>query len=163
LVYGFIFNPGLAVVGSAASPNQIQDALLNYDISIVGGTASTNRISSIHLFETAAASGSGVASVSENDIGCTTPTTCSTFIVNVSTINPPGQHQDILGLNLISLHVTKDINVTSGNTVGGFATISGVRDSVDQTSSVPEPASASCVLFGGGLMVAAIALRRRRV
>lgn len=151
-VFGFIFNPAFSVSGTT---NQTLDGLLNYDITCVTGDGCIN---SIHLFEVATASGGGVASVSETDLGCVAVGNCSFINDAVSTSGTVGLHNDVLGLRLISLHVNKDINVTTGNVAGGFATISAVRDSVDQ---IPEPATYS-YLLGGGLLLFLGGLRRRK-
>jgi hypothetical protein len=62
----------------------------------------------------------------------------------------------------ISLHVFKDINVTS-TTADSFAFLSNVRDAVDETgvvSPVPEPASLS-YLLGAGFVLIGFGARKR--
>jgi hypothetical protein len=59
----------------------------------------------------------------------------------------------------ISVHVIKDINVVS-TTANSFATISNVRDAVDEITVVPEAAS-SFYFLGAGLVLIAVGTRKR--
>ena len=150
LIYGFEFNPDLSVIGVGT-----EDTLLNYTI-----IATAPIISSIHLLETAVASGTAAATTAEGpDRGCTSVNSGCTFLPIVqSTLAAP--HQDLLGIGpFTELDVSKDINVTSLETAG-IAAISQVRDSVNLTTAAttPEPTSYVYLLAGLGL----IALGRKR-
>lgn len=164
-IYGFEFNPGLAVIGSGGTPNAIQDILLTYTIVATGRT-----ITSVHLLENAAVSGAGTAHVTEVMTFCTAADpdpalgTCHLFpgSLTVSTAGGIGLHNDLLGLgNWTSMTVSKDINAASG-TLGSFATISQVRNAVDlNDTGVPEPATYGMMALGF-LAFSYIARRRRR-
>lgn len=150
-IWGFEFDPNLTVLGIGS-----EDIGLQYDI-----TAPTAEITSIHLLETAAATGSAAAFVLEGpDCAAMTSGGGCTFLPTLLvTQNAP--HQDLLGIGPdISLHVFKDINVTS-NSATGFAAISNVRDAVDETgAAVPEPASLS-YLLGAGFVLVGFVTRKR--
>ena len=149
-IYGFEFNPGLAVIGSSGTPNAIQDILLTYTVVATG-----TFITSVHLLENEAVTGSGVAQVSENLTFCIASDpnpalgTCRLFGGNplkVSSAGGVGIHNDLLGLlNWTSMTVSKDINVSSGS-LGSTASISQVRDAVD--ISAPEPATYGVMSLG---------------
>jgi hypothetical protein len=153
-IWGFEFNPGLAVTGTVATPNVIQDILLTYLVVPVGTT-----IVSDHLLENAAATGAGVGQVTENIMFClpsdpnNTSGTCRLFPpLLVTTAGPPGLHNDAFFAPWSSLTVSKDISASSG-TAGSTATISQVRDAFDIVVVVPEPAtyglvSVAFLLFG---------------
>jgi hypothetical protein len=143
-IFGFEFNPGLAVTGTTANSNAIQDILLTYLVVPVGTT-----ITSAHLLENAAVTGSGVGQVSEVLQFCiasdpnNTSGTCRVFGGNpllVTTAGPPGLTNVANFGQWTSLTVSKDINASSG-TVGSTATISQVRDAVDIFVPTPEPAT----------------------
>jgi len=157
-IWGFEFNPGLAVTGTAATPNVIQDILLTYTLVPVGTT-----IVSTHLLANAAATGAGVAQVTENQMFCiasdpnNTSGTCRIFPpLLVTTAGPPGLHNDAFFPPWTSIAISKDISASSG-TAGSTATISQVRDSVDL---VPEPATYG--LFGVGFLIVGYFVRRNR-
>jgi hypothetical protein len=150
-IYGFEFNPGLAVTGTTTTPDAIQDILLTYLVVPVGVA-----IVSDDLQENAAATGAGVGQVSEDLDFCiasdpnNTSGTCRVFGGNpllVSTVNPPGLQDNVTFGQWTSMTVSKDISASSG-AVGGTATISQVRDAVDLTAAVPEPATYGLVSFG---------------
>ena len=141
-IFGFEFNPGLAVTGTAANPNAIQDILLNYLVVPVG-----TAITSAHLLENAAATGTGVGQVSEDLQFCiasdpnNSSGTCRVFGGNpllVTTAGPPGLQNVANFGQWTSMTVSKDINASSG-TAGSTATISQVRDAVDIFIPTPEP------------------------
>jgi hypothetical protein len=163
LIYGFEFNPGLAVIGSGGTPNAVEDILITYTLVPTGRT-----ITSAHLLENAAATGSGVGQVAENLTFCIAsdpnPTlgTCRMFGGNpllVTTAGPPGLHNDAFFGPWTSMTVSKDMNVASG-TLGSTAVISQVRDSVDLNTVVPEPATYGLAAFG--FLAFGYITRRRR-
>jgi hypothetical protein len=161
---GFEFNPGLSIVGDSINPSKFEDILIQMDVcvnssgttALCGGTLGPPEITSVHLLETGAILGSGsAATVTENYcLGHTGLVSCTTSGVLNATIGAP--HQDALFGGVSVLSWRKDINVTVSLN-GGIATISGVRDAVDE--SVPDPATLSFV--GGGMVLLGM-LRRRR-
>lgn len=141
-IYGFEFNPNLSVLGIGS-----EDVQLAYDI-----TAPKAEIGSIHLLETSVSVGAGSgATVAEGpDYACTGIATGCVFLPTL-TVTPANPHQD-LGVPIQigpyeTVHVFKDINVVS-NTSTGISATSNVRDSIDLTSTVPDPATLSLVGFG---------------
>jgi hypothetical protein len=163
---GFEFNPGLSIVGDSVNPNKFEDILLQMDVcvnsagttALCTGTFGPPEITSLHLLETGFISGSGsAATVTENYcLGHTGLVSCTTPGVLNATIGAPHQDAFFAGVSVLSWR--KDINVNVSLN-GGIATISGVRNGVDETSSVPEPATLS--FLGGGLVLLGM-LRRRR-
>ena len=160
---GFQFTfSNLTVVGT-----QSNDVLLTYLVSMASGFGPT--ISSGHADFTGGASNGGAASVVENlYIGCTGP--CSS-IPGVQaqknfTLNQPNGASSFdyvwypaslgnePGILVSSVYVTKDINVIAN---GGFASISQVKNTVDQ---IPEPMTMA--LFGSGLLILGITRYRRK-
>jgi hypothetical protein len=147
-VWGFEFNPGLAVLGIGAEDIQIQ-----FDI-----TAPTAEITDTHLLENAFATAGAAATATEGpDCGKITAGGGCTFLptLTVSTATP---HQDALGIGpYLSLHVLTGIDVISTSS-SGFAVISDVRNDVDP-AGVPEPGTFSYV-FGAGLLSIGLAARK---
>jgi hypothetical protein len=159
-IWGFEFNPGLSVVGTAANPNAIQDILLTYLVVPTG-----TQITSIHLLQNAAATNGGIGQVSENLTFCiasdpnNTSGVCRSFGGNPLLVSTAGvNHEEVRVANWTSMMVSKDINVASVN-VGGTATISQVRDAVDLT--IPEPGTYGMISIG--LFALGYFSRRRRV
>ena len=143
LIYGFEFNPNLAVLGVGS-----EDIQLDYSIF-----ASSPIITSIHLLEVTVSSGLAAGTVAELDRGCTGLGTGCTFLPTLQVI-PSAPVQSLLGIGpFTEIDVFKDINATSAS-ANGIAEISQVRDAVDitGTSSVPEPASSTLLLLGAGLL-----------
>jgi hypothetical protein len=149
-IWGFEFNPNLSIFGIGS-----EDILIQYDI-----TAPVPEIASVHLLETALVSTGATATVAEGpDCAKTTSVGACTFLPIIS-VTPSAPHQDLLGIGPdLSVHVVKDINVVS-TTANGFATISNVRDAVDEITVVPEPAS-SFYFFGAGLVLIVVGTRKR--
>jgi hypothetical protein len=159
-IFGFEFNPGLAVIGTAANSNAIQDILLTYTVVPMGTT-----ITSDHLLENAAATGAGLGQVSEDLTFCiasdpnNTSGVCRVFPGNPLLVTTAGSlHQEVTFGPWTSMTVSKDINASSG-AVGGTATISQVRDAVD-LNVVPEPTTYGLVSVG--LLALGYLARRRR-
>jgi hypothetical protein len=145
-IFGFEFNPGLAVIGTPGNPNAIQDILLTYLVIPTGTT-----IVSDHLLQNAAATGGGVAQTSEVLQFClatdpnNTSGTCRVFpTLLVSTAG--SSHVEATFAPWTSMTVSKDISAASG-AVGGTATISQVRDAVDVVPAVPEPTTYPLVVL----------------
>jgi hypothetical protein len=142
--FGFVFSPGLAVIGSSGTPNDVQDIGISY-LVVPTGTS----IISDHLVQTAAASGGGIGKSTENLTFCiasdpnNTSGTCRVFPGNpLTTTTPANLRADVSFGQWTSMTATKDINVSSG-AFGGIATISQVEEAVDVTAAaaVPEPSS----------------------
>jgi hypothetical protein len=159
-IFGFEFNPGLSVSGTTANPNAIQDILISY-LVVPTGTA----IMSAHLFQNALASGGGVAQVSEDLNFCiasdsnNTSGTCRVFPGNPLSVSTAGNSSDVANFGQwTSMTVSKDMNAAS-IMVGGMATVSQVRDAVDVSTVIPEPATYG--LAGIGLLAFGYLVRRR--
>ena len=157
MAIGFDFSFALA-----ALPGQSNDIRLSFNIqSLAGATITSN-----HLVMTGFAVGNAVASVAETYCLDATLMTCPPGSSgSLSTVNGLGGSLNQLvdaatfsGVSLLS--VTKDINATAGE--GGFATISGVTETVDQSDqNVPEPVN--FLLIGSGLtLLGWLGGRRRR-
>jgi hypothetical protein len=143
-VYGFQFDPGLGVSGT----NQSEDILLNYSIVSLG-----TGIVSDDLAENAAATGSGVAEVSETFTGL------SPLLVTQS-----AETDDVpLSVSETNVQVSKDIEAFTGS-AGGTAAVSGVTDAVgiSPVSAVPEPSMFFSVGVGIVVLAALIAEKARR-
>ncbi len=150
LIYGFEFNPNEAVIG----PGSV-DEILMYDI-----TGPSAEIASNHLLLNGLAVGSASAFVSEGpDCGKTTLAGGCTFlpIISVTTLAP---HQDALDIGpFIFEHISKDIGVLATN-ASSVASISNVRDAVDETPKVPETGSIF-TMAAGLIAVGCVKLRRK--
>lgn len=146
-IYGFEFNPNLAVLGIGS-----QDVILQYDI-----LAPYAKITSNHLLLTGIATAGAFISVAEGP-------NCGQKIVGGTCYFQPtltatnlAPHQDSEHIGpFIALHIFKDINVLSTRE-NSFASVSNVRDAVDE--SAPEPVS--FVLFGGGLLALGLYKRNK--
>lgn len=144
---GFEFAMSMTVAGMSS-----EDVKLSYNINQISGIAD---ITSLHNNLIGTAGGLGTSTVAEtyclgafNSVGCASSGTLNT---NAPT---PDNFVTFAGVSLMSIF--KDINV-SGNAsgVGNFASISGVRNAVDETrgpTGVPEPATVSYFLGGAGLL-----------
>jgi hypothetical protein len=159
--FGFVFSPGLAVIGSSGMPNEVQDIVLSY-LVVPTGTS----IISDHLAQTATASGAGVGKSTENLMFCiasdpnNTSGTCRSFPGNPLTVTTGGSSRnDVSFGQWTSMTATSDINASSV-AFGGLATISQVEEAVDVVGAavVPEPSSYS--LVGLAIIAFAICLRR---
>jgi len=137
---GFEFAMSLNASGSSSN-----DIKLTYNINQAAGVAD---ITSLHLLLTGQANNGGSISVSENFcLGAFNSTNCdSSGVLNTNAGSP---HQDVFFAGVSQLSIIKDINA-AGNGVGGTASISGVRNAVDETVTnlVPEPATVSSYLLG---------------
>src|SRR5664279_3017216 len=123
----------------------MENMQIQYDV-----TAPSTVISSIHLQQVGASTGAATGLAAEGpDCGKTTSNGGCTFLPTISvTLGSP--HQDALGIGpYLSLHVTTGITVISSST-SGSASITNVRNAVDETASaVPEPATFSYMLVAG--------------
>jgi len=154
---GFEFAMSLTAGGTAGNPVVTNDVKISYNVAQIAGLP---LITSIHVLETAIATGGGQATIAEsyclgafNNTGCTSGGTLTT------TASAP--HMDVFFAGVSKLSVIKDISVAS-NQSGGFAAISGVRNAVDETGSVPEPSTFSFMLTGGGALgLGWLRIRRR--
>jgi hypothetical protein len=147
LIYGFEFNPNLAVLGVGS-----QDILLNYSIM-----AQTPIITSIHLLMNAATTGTATAVVSEGPNRACIISVCS--FLPLLQVTPGSPHQELVNIGPFSqIDVFKDIQVVSISP-SGFASLSQVRDSVDLL--IPEPASALLAMLGVLLIGVARLVQRR--
>lgn len=153
-IFGFEFAPNLSVTGTSAT----QNIVLTY-LVVPSGTA----ITSAHLLEAAATTGSGVGQVSENLMFCiatdtnNTSGTCRTFGGNPLLVSTSGSLSDVANFgSWTSMTVSETISASTG-AGGGTATITQVRDSVDLVT--PEPATYG--LLGIGLLACGYFARRR--
>ena len=131
-----------------ASGNGVNDVKISYNVNQVDGLSD---ITSLHNLLTGQASNGGSVSVAEtyclgafNNTGCS-----SSGELQTNNVTP---HQDVFFSGVSMLSVIKDINA-AGNGGNGLASLSGVRNAVDETpTGVPEPATVSYLLGGGGLL-----------
>src|ERR1051326_2940047 len=143
VLVGFEFSMSLN-----ASAGQSNDIHITYNVQQINGVAD---ITSVHNLLTGIGINGGTASVAE--VWCTglnLTGTCNAL----NTSNPGNPHNDASFAGISQLSISKDINVTAGN---GFASISGLRNAIDETRGgttpgVPEPATASYLLGGAGLL-----------
>lgn len=152
-IWGFEFNPNVTVSNIGSEDIDIQYLV----------TAPSLEISSIHLLQTATAQNGATASVTEGpDCGATTIGGPCTFLPTIS-VTAPDPTAELTAVGpYISLQVFKNIDVTS-LTPDGFATISNVRDAIDNgtvgpRTIAPEPVSSFYIGSGGALL---FALRKR--
>jgi hypothetical protein len=135
--FGFVFDPGLGVTGSAGTPNEVEDIGMSYLVTPTGAA-----IVSDHLVQTATSTGAGVGKTTQNLMFCiasdpnNTSGTCRTF-PQLTVITGGASRDDASFGQWTSMTVTTDINASSG-AVGGMATITQVEAAVD---AVPEPAT----------------------
>ncbi|HEY4364820.1 MAG TPA: PEP-CTERM sorting domain-containing protein [Bryobacteraceae bacterium] len=154
---GFEFAMSLTAGGTSGNPVVTNDIKISYNVNQVDNLP---LITSIHVLETAIATGGGQATIAEtyclgsfNNTGCTSGGTLTT------TASAP--HMDTFFAGVSKLSVIKDISVAS-NQDGGFASISGVRNAVDESGVVPEPSTFSFMLTGGGALgLGWLRIRRR--
>jgi hypothetical protein len=120
---GFEFALALSAAGVRAN-----DVKLSYNVNQVDNVA---EITSLHLLETASASGTGTATVTENYcLGAFFSTGCiSSGVLQTAATNP---HQDVFFSGVSELSIIEDI-IVAGNGAGGSAAISGVRNAVDES------------------------------
>ena len=142
-----------------AGSGQTNDVQIGYDVTVTA--PSTNLIASSSLSVLGGGAGTGEASVVETDCIGAPVSSCpagDSFQLNSFS----GVFNSSVSTNSFSgvteLGVSKDINV-SGGTVG-FASISGVTDTVDQVAvATPEPAS---IVFFGTILLGLTALVRKK-
>ncbi len=150
---GFEFGLSLTAGGTSGNPVVSNDLNIAYNVVQVAGLP---EITSLHLLETAFASGGGQATVAEtyclgglNNTGCTSSGTLT------SSADAP--KADIVFAGVSQLSIIKDIGVAS-NQSGGFAAISGIRNAVDESGAsnksptIPEPSTLSYLLTGVGAL-----------
>jgi hypothetical protein len=137
---GFEFALPLNAAGAG-----VNDVEISYNINQAAGLAD---ITSLHLLQTGSASNGGSITVAEsyclgafNNTGCASSGTLST--------SAGAPHQDVFFAGVSELSIKKDINA-AGNGGNGLASISGVRNAVDETPTTlaPEPATVSSYLLG---------------
>jgi hypothetical protein len=140
-IFGFEFNPNLSIIGIGS-----EDEILQYDIACLDGRPC---ITSNHLLLTGLASEGAIGSVAEGDCGKTAAGGGCTFLP-ILTVTTSAPHKDALDIGPFeSLHVWKDVLTASAGR-NGFASISNVRDAVDE--SAPEPSTVA-LMFSGALLI----------
>jgi hypothetical protein len=148
---GFEFAMSLNASGSNSN-----DIKLSYNIN---QATMLPDITSLHLLLTGEATNGGSISVTENYcLGAFFNTGCaSSGVVNA---NEGAPHQDVFFAGVSQLSIIKDVNA-AGNGVGGTASISGVRNAVDETPIPPAtPEPSSILLMFTGVVAAGFKLRR---
>jgi len=159
--WGFLFNPGLTTG---------QDVLLTYSVSIASGTPPGTLINSDTLNSL---TGSPNAHVDESYcLNATTTVNCLAanmgalhvslggLFPTIDSVSTPGGNCFLGGttcpfFNVTDLAISK--NISGGSTVG--SSLSSVSNTVDQTSSIPEPASLA--ILGASLLGFGAVYRRR--
>ena len=132
-----------------ASGDGVNDVKISYNVNQIDFIAD---ITSIHNLLTGQASNGGSSSVADtyclgafNNTGCS-----SSGQLQTNHVTP---HQDVFFSGVARLSIITDINA-AGNGGNGLASISGVRNAVDETpvAGVPEPTTFSYLLGGAGLL-----------
>jgi len=153
---GFTFEMSLD-----ANSGQTNDVNLGYNVSIT--TPGTHLIASSNLAMEGLGIGEGVSSIAETDcIGSPVPSCPAGDSFALSTFasafgSSPSDTNSFAGTT--ELGVSKDVNVTGGTI--GFASISGVTETVDQVL-IPTPEPASIVFFGTMLLGVTAVIRKRQ-
>jgi len=145
------------VFSLAAGGQQTNDILLQYTVSTLSGLP---KITSEHLSETGNFTTTGSAVVDETLCigGAFSGGSCAGTTAALHTFSNSAGSKITDSINFAPVSmvgVRKDINTSGG--VSGFATISGVANTVDQ---VPEPIT--MLLMGTGLLFAGIFSRRSK-
>jgi len=143
-----------------AGTTQTNDVLIGFDVSVTPGDSEL--IASSDLSMDGIFLGTGIASIAEtNCVGAPLAGCPAGDVLSLSTSASsfgavPADSASFTGVT--ELGVSKDINVSGG--ASGFASISGVDETVDQVSiATPEPAS---IVFFGTLLLGVTALIRKK-
>jgi len=145
-----------------ASTGETNDVQLGYNVSIT--TPGTMLIASSSLVMDGLGVGTGVASIAETDCigapiaGCPAGDSVALSTIASGVFSAPSDSTSFAGVN--ELGVSKDVNVFGGGI--GFATISGITETVDQVL-IPTPEPASIVFFGTMLLGVTALIRKRQV
>jgi hypothetical protein len=162
---GLTFTSGWSVTsncpgGVPPCTGAFQDSKIGFIVTVIGGVNMLIKDAGVAETSSGANGAGSAASVTEG--GCSAPTPCTPGTWGVLTFVTQGNFSNSANGTIFSptgsVQVLKDINVTAGSVVGGFAAMSSVNDTFSQISVAPEPATMSLV----GVALLGVGLIRRR-